>query len=185
MITSTDNIIISLHLGMIYITYYSNYSLIINMLNAICSIFFAHASGNLIYTDRDRFTTVKNKILLIQHFLLSISTAGFIVLSSNFAGGYFGKEYILHTYTVVCMGIAYYIIGFSNGLESVRRAFGLLEKDRFFTLFTPFLNIVISVYEVLHWGIMGVLIENIIVLLISLYHKRAEGDGNERERYEY
>lgn len=170
MITGTDNIILSAFLGTVQVTFFSNYSLIINMLNAICSNFSAHASatmGNLIYTSRDRFTPVMNKILLVQHFLFSISTAGFIVVASDFVGGYFGRDFILDTNIVVCMAIVYYINGFSNGLESIRRAFGLLEQDRFFNLATPFLNIIVSIYGVMRWGMIGIIIGTIMCRVIN------------------
>lgn len=170
MITGTDNIILSSCLGTEQVTYYSNYSLIINMLDAICSNFSSHASatmGNLIYTNRDRFTSVMNKILLMQHFLFSISTAGFIVVASDFVGGYFGSEFVLDISVVVCMGIVYYINGFSNGLGAVRVAFGLLEQDRFFNLATPFLNIIVSIYGALRWGIVGIIIGTIMCRIIN------------------
>ena len=170
LITGADNIILSSFLGAVQVTYYSNYSLIINMLNAVCSNFSAHVSatlGNIIYTDRDKFVTVMNKILLVQHFLFSISTAGFLALASDFVGGYFGKDFILDNSIVACMGIVYYINGFSNSLESVRRAFGLLEQDRIFNLVTPVLNIIISVYAVLQWGMIGILIGTIICRIIN------------------
>lgn len=170
MVTSTDNIIISAFIGTVHVTFYTNYHLIINMMDAIFSNFASNVSasmGNLIYTSRDRFKSAFHKIIIIQHFLFSISTAGFIVLATEFVGGYFGKESVLDDGIVICMGIVYYLNGFSNGLESVRKAFGLFEQDKFFNLFSPVLNIVISIYGALHWGIIGVLLGTIVCWTIN------------------
>ena len=170
MVTSTDNIIISAFIGTIHVTFYTNYYLIINMLDAIFSNFASNISasmGNLIYTSRERFKSAFNKIIIIQHFLFSISTSGFIVLATEFVGGYFGEESVLDAPIVICMGIVYYINGFSNGLESVRKAFGLFEQDKFFNLFSPILNIIISVYGAKHWGIIGVLFGTIVCWIIN------------------
>lgn len=170
MVTSTDNIIISAFIGTVHVTFYTNYYLIINMLDAIFSNFASNitaALGNLIYASRARIKDVFDKIIIVQHLLFSISTAGFLVLATDFIEGYFGKESVLDIKIIVCMGIIYYINGFSNGLESIRKAFGLFEEDELFNLFSPIINIIISVYGAIHWGLIGVLLGTIICWVIN------------------
>lgn len=170
LIHGADNIIISKFIGTAIVTFYSNYYLIINMLDAICSNFASNvtsALGNLIYTEKEKLEISIEKILMMQYFIFGITTAAFVNLSTDFINLFFGEEAILPFRVILMMALVYYVNGFSNGIEALRRAEGLFTRDRVINLIVPVLNILISVILVKPLGVCGVLIGTIFCYVIQ------------------
>lgn len=179
LINGADNIIISRFINTAMVTFYSNYYLIINMLDAICSNFASNVTsslGNLIYTEREKLNKSLDKILITQYFIFGTTASAFFILSTDFIYLFFGNESVLEVKVVVLMTMVYYVNGYCNGIEALRKAVGLFTKDRFINLIIPIINIIISIALVGKYGVSGVLlgtlfcyfIQKIIVLPIYL-----------------
>lgn len=170
LINGADNIIISKFISTVIVAYYANYYLIINTLDSICSGFSASVCsslGNLIFTDRDKLDITIEKILLVQYFLFGITAPAFFVLSTDFVKLFFGQESVMTTKVVFMMSVVYFLNGYSNGVDTVRKTFGLYEKDRIVNLLVPLINIIISVLLVAQHGVIGVLVGTVFSYILQ------------------
>lgn len=170
MIEGTDNIILSAVLGTVFVAYYNNYYLIINMLYAVfaCVATSSVAGlGNILYTDKKTLKFAFSKLLLVQHFVYSFSTTAFAILATDFVKEFFGEKSILPQTVVLLMVAVYYIKGYSQAIESVRNCAGEYQKDKYLNLFIALLNVIISILGAIYCGIAGILIGTLVCYIIK------------------
>lgn len=169
-IEGTDNIIISTFLGTVYVAYYSNYYLVINMLYAIFACFGTSAIaglGNILNTSLQQLKNAFSKLLMVQHLVYSFSTVALIILASDFVKMFFGEQSVLGYIVVLLMAAVYYIKGYSQGLEALRNSAGLYTRDRFINLAIALLNVIVSILLIIHIGLSGVLAGTLICYILK------------------
>lgn len=170
LINGVDNIIISKCISTVTVAYYSNYYLIINSLDSVCSGVAASicsSLGNLIYTDRKKLDTCLKKIMLVQYFLFGVTAPSFYILSTDFVKLFLGPESVMNGQVVFFIAIVYYLNGYSNGLDALRKTLGFYEKDKVINLLVPVINLIISFSLVKQIGVIGVLIGTVFCYIIQ------------------
>ncbi len=164
LIEGTDNIIISAILGTVAVAHYNNFYLIINLLYAV----FANVAtssiaglGNILYTDKERMVKIFSKLMLMQQFVFSFSSAAFLVMSSFFVKTVFTGTPVYEFSVLFFMTVIYYIKGYSQGIEAIRGCAGEYS-DKNINLALSVCNLIISVVLANKIGIVGVLIGTLI-----------------------
>jgi O-antigen/teichoic acid export membrane protein len=152
------------------VAYYSNYRLITNMLNAVVGCLgnsTMPAFGNIIHTDSSHVKRTFSRLMLLQHYLYSITCVCFVVVGTDFVTFMFGSDSGLPISVVALIAAVYYIRGFSYAIESLRGAYGAYEKDQYWSLFGALVNIVISIVGVLNIGLNGVLVGTVFAYTLK------------------
>lgn len=171
-VSGTNNIIISMFLGISAVGMYSNYSIIINALNnllsQVYSSIFASVGNLLTEKDSKKAYNVFKKMFFINNYIAIEAATFFICLVTPFIEIWVGKEYILSTFIIISMTVDFYIFMLRNTMNTYKTAAGIFYEDRYIPIIVAIVNIVFSVLLVKVIGLSGVFIGTILSTLV--YH---------------
>lgn len=174
-LTATDNIVISKFIGIIAVGIYSNYVLIINMINSFIQVLFGNviaSFGNLISSsDNKKSMKVFNEMNFICFVLFGISSVCFINLFTPFIDWVFGSKFVLSMSIVYILVLNFYMNGMNGAVITIQTASGLYRNDRYVPLIQSFVNLFISVYLAIKIGLIGVFIGTAVSTLLPLIIK--------------
>ena len=177
-VDSTDNIIISKFLGLSFVGLYSNYYLIINMLNtfitsALRSITSSFGNVNAKETPQRRHEIFKT-VNFINFVVFSICAVCLYNLFNLFIGKiWIGEKFLIDNNTVLVLCIVFFVNGFMYINDIVKGSAGIYDKDKFVPIIQSIINIVLSVILVKKMGLVGVflgtLASTLFVMMIKPY----------------
>lgn len=174
-LTSTDNMIISIFLGLSILGKYSNYIMLISGMTLVLNQIFNSLTptiGNYRVTlgeqHRQNELNMFNKILMFNYLLVLISSAGFAMFSSIFIKLWLGKKFILPFALVSMIIINFAINQFRQVVILFMSAYGLFWEQRYKSLLEALMNISISILLIAftNLGIFSVITGTIITNLI-------------------
>lgn len=174
-VNSTDNLVISKYIGIVTTGIYSNYVLIINIINSFFQMVVNNliaSFGNLISLEQEkkRFLVFK-EINMLTFMFYSVVTVGFIILFNPVISLCFGSDLTLPFIVVLLISISNYIQGMTNTVITIQSSAGLYTKDAYVSIIQALVNIIISVILVNKIGLSGVVIGTIVCMLIQLINK--------------
>ncbi len=165
-LSASDNIIISKFIGIVTVGVYSNYVLIVNMINSFITVLINNVTasfGNLIAKEDSRKNLkVFNEMNLICFILYGIASVCFVNLFTPFIELFFGEKFVLPIIVVLLISINNFLVGLNLAPITIQSAAGLYNNDRYVPLIQSALNIFISVALVFPLGISGVLLGTLI-----------------------
>lgn len=165
-VNSTDNILISIIIGLSSVGLYSNYYLIINALNKIISQLYSSITasvGNLCASStKIKQYLIYKSINFLTFWIYSFSSICLLILFNPFIEIWLGKEYLFSMDIVLILVINYYITGMRKSVLTFREATGLFEKDKYKALVESIVNIVFSILLAKKLGILGIFLGTFI-----------------------
>ena len=174
-LTATDNIVISKFIGIVAVGIYSNYVLIINMINSFIQVLFGNviaSFGNLIASDDGKKSLkVFDEMNFISFVLFGISSVCFINLFTPFIDWVFGARFVLGMSIVYIIVLNFYLNGMNNAVITMQTASGLYRNDRYVPLIQSIINLILSVYLAIKIGLIGVFIGTAVSTLLPLIIK--------------
>ena len=169
-INGTDNIIISTFISVTMVGVYSNYLMIISMVNGIIVMFFnslTASMGNLIATEnKGRKLEVFEIINFIAFWLFGFATVAFYNLLNPFIEIWLGAEFLLPQSILVVILINYYLTGMRVPVHTVKAAAGLYDEDKYTPIIQSIVNLGLSIILVQKLGLVGVFIGTLVSSLI-------------------
>lgn len=163
---ATDNIILSVFLGLEIVGMYSNYYVFYTTINTLFSKVFnsvSHSLGNLHTTnDSEREYHIFKSVNLITAILGGTAGVGIFVVSNEFVYSWIGSEWILPQPFALLMGIEVFTLAIRVALGKYRTTMGLFQQAKFRPLAGMIINLIVSVVLVNIWGICGVLVGTIV-----------------------
>lgn len=173
LLNSTDNILISMILGTIWVGYMSNYETIYAGLGSFYVILFSSLTpsiGNLVETESaEKKFNVFNSMHFVSSWLAIVLSVCFFVLSKDFITLWIGKKFILDTSTVFCKSLMVFISCSMQPVFSFREALGLYRKTKFAMLLAACLNIGFSVLFGYKFGLKGILCATVVSVVATYY----------------
>ncbi|MGU8814899.1 lipopolysaccharide biosynthesis protein [Clostridium perfringens] len=165
-INSTDNIVISKFIGLGVLANYTNYQIIIlacqNLVNMIFNGMTA-SIGNLLNSEqKDKAYSIHKNI-----FFMNFWIASFIVISlyntlNQFVVIWFGKEYMLDSFTFNIILINLYFVMMRISVEQFQCGSGNFHQDRYGPMCEAIINLLFSILLAKYIGIAGVFIGTLI-----------------------
>lgn len=159
-VNSTDNLVISRYVGMVWVGFYSNYQLVINALNLIISHVFASITasvGNLgVSESQEKIKSIFNIVFFVNFWIYSFFTICLVSVFTPFIKIWVGEEYILSTNTVLIIILNFYLSGMRRTVLTFRDAMGLYWYDRYKPIFEIIINLTASLVLVKKLGVTGV-----------------------------
>lgn len=173
-VNGTDNMIISMFIGLVEVGLYSNYNLVILALKQGFRILFDSLTasiGNLGVTDsKERSRFIFECVDLIGFWLSTFSVTSLLILFNPFIILWLGEEYIFDISIVILIVINFYLAVRRYSVLAFRDAFGLFWHDRFKPIFEASINIIASLLLVNFFGISGVIMGTILsTILVNLW----------------
>lgn len=165
-IKSTDNIVLSVFVGLDMVGLYSNYYVFYTTIKTLFEKVFssmAHSLGNLHTTkDTKHEYEVFEIINLISAILGGTAFVGIFVVADDFVRVWLGSDWIIPQPFSLLMGLEIYTMAIRKVLGKYRNTMGLFQQAKYRPLFGMIINLVMSVVLVNFWGICGVLAGTII-----------------------
>lgn len=169
LINSTDNILISILIGTVYVGWYSNYLLVINGFNGFISIVFTSMTasvGNILAIESEKKAIEAfKKIQTISLLIGTFTTLVFILLINNFIVVWLGKKYIFDFLTVIAIGINFYLANMLQPIWVYRQAAGLYKETKYIMVYCAIINLILSIILGKIIGIAGIFFASAIARL--------------------
>lgn len=152
LLNATDNTLISIMLGTIWVGYYSNYNLVLYYLNLFIGIIFTSVTasiGNLIVEEAEekRFQVFES-LQVISYMICGIAAPCLLFLLEDFICIWLGPEFIADKLLLIAIVLNFYLGAVLRPIWSYREATGLYRKTKYVMLCTAALNLVLSIW----WG---------------------------------
>lgn len=174
---NTDNILVSVFAGTVYVGYYSNYAMVIAQIVTIITLVFnaVKASiGNLIVS---RETKEEDKFFLFQvcellnFWIVAFCSVCFIVLFQEFIAVCFGDGFVLNMTVVIAAVMNFYTSNIRQSLWMFRETTGIFQETKYVTLATAVINIVLSILFGYFWGMTGIFMATVLARMLYAWWK--------------
>lgn len=168
--TSSDNIIISIFLGLSILTYYGNYYTVVNVIismtylagGAITSIIANSIVVESIDKNRELFFTLSFWICMAS----GVFFTGFCILLQPLMCLWMGTDRLLNYSTVFLICIYFYTLQTRRATIIFRDASGMWEKDQYRPLVSAMINLSLNIIMVQCIGINGIVLSTIIATIL-------------------
>ena len=163
-VTSTDNLLISAFVSTIILGLYSNYIMLINVVNTIINRILdslVGSVGNLIAVESiERVYLIFKRVLFINYWLVAFSSMSFFILANPFITLWIGKSYLLSSGIIFMIALNLFMRLIRNTFIMFNNAFGHFVVLKKKNIIEPIINIVASLLFILVFkmGIIGVLL---------------------------
>lgn len=172
-ITNTDNILISIIVGTVFVGFYSNYYMIITYLTNFTAILITGVTASLgnLNSEQNKDASYNMFMLMcmIFSFISTFTSTCFITCIQPFIAIWIGEENIMEMSWVIIIVINYYINTLMNPIWMFRETMGLFKQVRYIMLITAGLNLVLSVVLGIFFGVPGILAATFISRLLVQY----------------
>lgn len=175
--SNTDNILISIFVGTVFVGYYSNYLIIITALISVLTLIFNSVKasiGNIIASDD---TNLKQKefyfwvLELVNFWMVAFCSISCICLFPDFINIFLGKEYKLSLGITIAIVMNFYTNYSRQVIWTFRETTGLFHETRFITTVTAVLNIIFSLAAGYYFGMLGILVATVLARMIYAWWK--------------
>lgn len=175
MLNGTDNIIITMFVGISEVGVLSNYVLIINTLSIVVSYLFSGmlgSIGNFIAKEnKKRQYELFKTIDFINFLIYGIVSVSLFFNINSLIEVWLGNSYLLSKSCSIVIVINFYISGITNVLWMFRSTMGLFTQGKYRPIITAVLNIILSIGLAEKIGVTGVLLGTTISrLLVNLWY---------------
>ena len=159
-VLGTDNILISVFLGIKVVGLYSNYYLVISAISLITSQIFTAITasvGNLLVNSKSGKSFEVYKRLRFGNYVLAcVATTSFLVVMNSFITLWIGDKFVLPLGVLIAISINLYLTLIRSVFNSFKDAAGIFHEDRFVPVVESVVNIGFSLILLQHLGLAGV-----------------------------
>lgn len=172
-INSTDNILISKFIGITLVGLYSNYYMILAIINGFVILIFNSASasiGNINETEDDqKFYEIFKVLMFVGFWVIGFSAICYFILINPFLKLWLGESFLLkHSLTLV-LTINFYLLGISRVTQNYIGVTKLFWNTRFKPWVEAMIKIGISIILINKMGIIGVFIGTSISFVLMSF----------------
>lgn len=169
----TDNIIISIMFGTIFVGYYSNYFLIISYIGNIGGIITSGLTASFGNLNTEGNMEKSFKLFKVSMLLFSIigtfCTACYACIIQDFIPLWVGRQFLMSYDIVVAIIAVFYLRMVTNTVWIYRSTFGLFNEVQYINLLAAVLNIVLSIILGKIIGISGVILATALSRLFTSF----------------
>lgn len=170
---STDNILISKYIGLNTLAKYTNYQIILAMVqNVVASVFngITASIGNLISESDNKkiYNTFKN-ITFVNFWLTSFLVITLYNTLEQFIIMWVGKENLIDRSTFIILLLNIYIWCMRRSVEIFKSAGGIFYQDKYAPIFESLINLSISIYLVNKVGLVGIFLGTMCSNLLVVF----------------
>lgn len=165
-LTGTDNLVISKFINLATVGLYSNYLMILNVINSTLSKVvdsMIPAFGDIMATEgKDSLYEKYNFVEFITFILTMFCSAMLVNLVQPCISVLFGKEYLLDFDTILILILNFYLGGMRRPISAIKSACGIYQQDKYAAILEAAINLIISIILVKEIGLKGVFIGTIV-----------------------
>ena len=163
---STDNIVLSIFLGLDKVALYSNYYIFYTTIQTLFAKIYnsiSHSLGNLHTTNhKEREYLIFKATDLITVIIGGTAFIGLFVVGDEFIRVWLGETWVISQPFSFLLGLEVYTLAIRTALGKYRATMGLFQQAKYRPLVGMIINLVFSILLVRVWGIGGVIFATII-----------------------
>lgn len=167
---SADSLVISAFSGLTVLAVYQNYYYIVTSLIGMVGVLFTSSLagiGNSLLTEsREKNYEDFRKFTLLIAWIAGVGTCGLLCLLQPFMNLWIGAAGVLPGQIVICLCIYYFIYEFNQLFNAYKDAAGIWHRDRFRTLTTAGVNLVLNLALVRPMGLYGVILSTVVSTVV-------------------
>lgn len=172
-LSGTDNIILSMVVGIVSVGLYSNYSLIITAVSGILWTILTGLTGSIgnfnATSSNKKKEELYKEVLFLSCMLYGFGAVFLGILLKPFIILWIGEDYLLDSITVIFLMTVFYLRGIAFSSNVYRDTLGLFKEGRLAPFICAILNIILSVVLGKILGISGVFLATIISILLTTF----------------
>lgn len=173
LLNGTDNILMSMMIGTIYVGYYSNYYTITSNLELFIALLFTSLTasvGNLVATStaENRYKTFKT-MQMIGFWISGIVSVCLLFLMQDFIVLWLGEEMLLDNITLVAIIVNIFFSICMRPVWTFREGTGMYRQIRYIMFVTAILNLVLSIILGKIIGLSGIIFATAIAKLTTYF----------------
>lgn len=173
LMNATDNIIISVVVGTVFVGYYSNYLMVSNRLLVFYTLLFSSATasiGNLVVTGTaERRYDVFRKSQAIGFMAAGIMVPCFFGCIDDVITLWAGSDFLMDASALVAMCVNLYLSCVLQPLWTYREATGLYSKTKWVMVGCATLNVILSFLLGNTFGVAGILAASSLSRLVTYF----------------
>jgi O-antigen/teichoic acid export membrane protein len=171
LLNNTDNFIISVIVGTVYVGYYSNYMTVIVAIYSFTDIIFNAVTSSVgslnASDDNDRKYEIFNVLNFVVFWIMSFCSVCFLVLFNDFITLWVGKEFVFGMLTVIVIVLNFFMPGTITTVSIYRDTTGMFRQTKYVFLITAFINLVLSIILGKIYGLFGILLATAIARMLT------------------
>lgn len=165
-ITGSDSLVITGVLGILHMSIYTNYHLIIGGITALLNKIFetlTSSVGNfLLDSNKSQRYEIYRKIDFLNFWFFGCVSVVLFSIMQPFITLWVGEKYLFQNTTLFFLVINFYQEGMRASILTFKDAAGIYHEDRFIPVIEAVLNVFISIFFAYKIGIIGIFIGTII-----------------------
>lgn len=173
LLNGTDNTLISVIVGTVWVGIYSNYNLIISGVNNLISTLFSSITasiGNLVVTGRSE---KQYKVFKTMNTISLVIASAVVVVMSNlindFIALWLGDRFILNSGILIAILCNFYLGNILRPIWSFREATGLYIQTKYIMLIAAVVNIILSIILGYGFGMAGIIFASAIARISTYF----------------
>lgn len=171
LLNATDNTLISVMIGTVWVGYYSNYEMVLYYLNLFIGIIFSSMTasiGNLVVEEGpEKRYQIFESLQVISYVMCGIAAPCLFFLMEDFITVWLGAEFVLDRLLLVAIVVNFYLGAVLRPVWSYREATGLYVKIRYVMFCTAVLNIILSIILGQQIGLAGIVFASALSRLLT------------------
>ncbi|MFS0822748.1 lipopolysaccharide biosynthesis protein [Bacillus sp. 1P02SD] len=172
-IDGTDNIIISIFIGISSVGIYSNYLLIMGTIGTLISYIFYSITasvGNLVVEESNEKKYFIFRVINLANFwIYGFISISLLLLFNPFITLWLGESFTFEQYIVMAIVLNFFTAGMQNASTTYRETTGLFKIGKYRPIYAAVINIAVSVFLVQYMGVAGVLLGTVISRLCTYF----------------
>jgi len=164
-VNNTDNLLLSVMVGIVSVGMYSNYFLVIGSITQVFNQTFQGITasvGNLgVEKSKEREKTVFEAAFFVGQWMFGFAAICLFELLSPFVKLSFGAQYVFSVEITFVLCMNFYLNGMRQPTLVFRDSMGLFRYDRYKSLVEAFINLVASIILGYYFGTIGIFIGTI------------------------
>lgn len=173
-VTSTDSLLISAFVGLSQVGIYSNYLILTNFFQKVIVQVLGSLTGNIgVFATKNsgiEGERLFQKLQFFNYLVLNIAVFAIIGAINPFIGLWIGQRYTLDNWTLILIGISFYVMNYRALGWSFTAAYGLADKMKKTALMEMVTNVIFSLIflVVFKLGLEGVILGTIFSTLLTV-----------------
>lgn len=171
LVNATDNIFISMFVGLAVLGKYSNYVMLFGLVSSFLMIIFANIKSSVahfvINESLERQREMFRMINFMNFVCFGVSSLLIYFCINDFIQIWVGESYVLPSYIPLILAVNFFMVGMQNGFWTFKAAYGYFRYGRYMVLGTALINLLLSYVLGMEFGIVGIITATAIARLIT------------------
>ena len=171
LVNGTDNIIISKLIGIASVGLLSNYVLLTRTVDGVVNnlmLSIGAGIGNFnALSDKKSTAQLFHNISFIVFAVYGVTSVILYACANDLIRLLFGERYVMSQGVCALLVLNSFMLGLINLVGTFMNATGVFERGRLVVIITAFLNIGLSIWFGINWGILGVLAATAVARLVT------------------